>query len=87
MSNFKAWLNTPPNKEDLFFVNIRETHQVLKKTFGKMFTRSNVVCFITILFCLLIMFYAAMTDKWVMFCLAFIVEGLNIADLFLRRSK
>jgi hypothetical protein len=28
-NKFKRWLNTPPNKEDLFGVHIRETYQKL----------------------------------------------------------
>jgi len=30
-NKFKLWLSTPPKKEDLFFVHIRETYQIIKR--------------------------------------------------------
>jgi hypothetical protein len=32
---FKIWMNTPPEQDDLFFVNIRELWQAFQMCFGK----------------------------------------------------
>jgi hypothetical protein len=33
----RLWWHTPPDQDDIFFVNIRESYQILRKFFGRMF--------------------------------------------------
>ncbi len=35
LNKIKNWFNSPPNKNDLFGVNIRETYQLIKKLWLK----------------------------------------------------
>lgn len=63
LERFTRWLDTPPSKDDLFFVNIRESYQAIKKIDNL----SKIICGIIYVTSLLILAVDIFFYKYISF--------------------